>query len=65
MSIVDLFNDLPEDLKAWAAVWLADGAYEGPPFESEPPLITAKLRPFRLAYENAGDEQIEELLEKI
>lgn len=65
MSIIDLFNSLSPELQYWASVWISDGAYEDPPFEDEPPLVTAKLRSFRLAYKNASDEQIEEFLKQI
>lgn len=61
MSIIDLFNSLTPQLRAWASVWIADGAYEGPPYEDEPSLVTAKLRAFRLAYNRASAEDVDNL----
>lgn len=65
MPIIDLFNSLSPELQVWAEYWIADGAYEDPPYENEPYMITSKLRSFRLAYKNATDEQRDELINKI
>lgn len=64
LSLVELYEALKPNTKLWAKYWIDDGAPDAP-YENEHHIITAKLRPFRLAYNNASDAEREELLREI